>query len=174
MICTDVHAACPASDLSAEDHMPVSIRPGPTGHAAVWTGLVLYLGLLALIVLWPAPVDRPAAGLLRDVLDTLHRNGVPDWIGYGAVESAANVLLFLPFGLLAATLLPRRRRWLVLAGAVLLSGTIELAQAGFLPDRFGTVQDVLANSLGAALGTAASYVLRPSPLPARHRLDTRR
>jgi VanZ family protein len=129
------------------------------GLALVAGALVLYLVLLAAIVLWPTPVDRPAAGLLDDVLQALHRHGVPAWFGYGAVEAAANVLLFLPFGLLAGALLPRRWRWLAAAGAVLLSGGIELAQSGFLPERFGTFQDVLANSLGAAIGTAASYRL---------------
>ena len=87
-------------------------------------------------------MDRSATGVLQDVLDTMHRYGVPAWINYGAVESAANVLLFVPFGLLAGLLLPRRRRWLALAGAVLLSAGIELAQSSLLPERFGTVQDV--------------------------------
>ncbi|NKX51077.1 VanZ family protein, partial [Arthrobacter deserti] len=136
--------------------MPASGRNGSGGRRAAWAGLLLYAGLLALIVLWPVPVDRPAAGLLRGVLGALHRQGLPGWIDYGAVEAAANVLLFLPFGLLVGALLPRRRRWLAVAAAVLLSGTIELAQSGFLHERFGTLQDVLANSLGAALGTAAS------------------
>ncbi|MCG2620502.1 VanZ family protein [Arthrobacter sp. I2-34] len=141
--------------------MPAPSSRTSAARPVVWTAFGLYLGLLALIVLWPVPVDRPATGALQDVLDALHRHGVPAWINYGTVESAANVLLFVPFGLFAGLLLPRRRRWLVLAGAVLLSAGIELAQSSLLPERFGTVQDVLANTLGAALGAAASFLPRP-------------
>ncbi|NKX53350.1 DUF2505 family protein [Arthrobacter sp. E918] len=123
----------------------------------------LYGALLAAVVLWPVPVDRPAAAVLRDLLGTLHRHGLPGWVGYGTVEAAANVLLFLPFGLLAGALLPPPRRWLAVAAAVLLSGAVELAQHNFLHDRFGTIQDVLANTLGAVLGTAAGSPLRSRP-----------
>jgi VanZ family protein len=138
---------------------PVPGRPLRGGPAWVWAALVLYGVLLAAIVLWPVPVDRPAAGLLRGMLDALHRQGMPAWLDYGAVEAAANVLLFVPFGLFIGALLPRPRRWLAIAAAVVLSGVIELVQSGFLHERFGTVQDVLANTLGAAAGTVASYAL---------------
>jgi VanZ family protein len=146
--------------------MPASMTLRSAARLTVWLALALYIGLLALIVLWPVPVDRPARGLLGDVLETLHRHGVPAWINYGVVEAAANVLLFLPFGLLAGLLLPRRRRWLAAAGAVLLSAGIELAQSGLLPERFGTVQDVLANTAGAVLGVAAASLL-PGQRPVR-------
>jgi VanZ family protein len=138
--------------------MPAPITQVSAARPKVWLALALYIGLLALIVLWPAPVDRPASGLLGDVLGTLHRHGVPPWINYGVVEAAANVLLFLPFGLLAGLLLPRHRRWLAVAAAVLLSAGIELAQSGLLPERFGTVQDVLANTAGAVLGAVISLL----------------
>jgi len=138
--------------------MPASRTLRSATHPKAVLALALHIGLLALIVLWPVPVDRPASGLLGDVLDALHRHGVPAWIDYGVVEAAANVLLFVPFGLLAGLLLPRRRRWLAVAAAVLLSAGIELAQSGLLPERFGTVQDVLANTAGAVLGVAASLL----------------
>lgn len=144
--------------------MPVPMTQGPAARLKVGLALALYIGVLALIVLWPVPVDRPASGLLDGVLGALHRHGVPPWINYGLVEATANVLLFLPFGLLAGLLLPRHRRWLAAAAAVLLSSGIELAQSGFLPERFGTVQDVLANTAGAVLGTAISLLPRRRPV----------
>src|SRR4051794_38149667 len=145
---------------------PASMPLRSAARTKVWLAVALYLGLLALIVLWPVPVDRPASELLAGVLDTLHRHGVPAWINYGVVEAAANVLLFLPFGLLTGLLLPRRRRWLAVAAAVLLSAGIELAQSGLLPERLGTVQDVLANTAGAVLGIAAAGLL-PGRRPVR-------
>ncbi|WKK70812.1 hypothetical protein Q0F99_13705 [Rathayibacter oskolensis] len=69
---------------------------------------VLYLGLLAAIAFWPTPVDAPAAGILARAIGWLGRHGL-GWIDYGVVESSANVLLFVPFGLLGALLL--RARW---------------------------------------------------------------
>ncbi|MFD1212036.1 VanZ family protein [Arthrobacter sp. GCM10027362] len=139
----------------------------------MWSALALYAAALAFIVLWPVPVDRPAAGFLHTTLQALHRHGVPAWIDYGAVELAANVLLFLPFGLLVGALLPWPRRWLALVLAAALSGAVELAQYLFLDERVGTFQDVLANSLGAALGAAASLALEPRPRSSRRRKGRR-
>ena len=78
--------------------------------------LSLYLAVLALIVFWPSPVDPGASsGMLSDVLRSLHRRGMPGWINYAMVESVANVLLFVPFGLLAASWFTDRWTWLVAA-----------------------------------------------------------
>ena len=56
----------------------------------------LYLGL-AVIALWPVPVDRAGGELLFKALRKLHRWGIPGWVDYGFVESASNVLLFVPW-----------------------------------------------------------------------------
>lgn len=114
--------------------------------------LILYLGAVLVITLTPSPVDRPYAGLLERVLRALHARGVPQAIDYRVVESSANVLFFVPVGALLALLLPRPRQWLALVAAVLLSATVELCQAMFLPLRTASLSDLLANSLGAAVG----------------------
>lgn len=119
--------------------------------------LVLWLTLVGVVVLWPTPVDSAARGLIKASLNWLHAAGVPSFVDYNLVETGANVLMFAPIGGLTAVLLPPAYRWLAVAGAFLLSLAIELVQDMLLPERFASLQDVLANTLGAALGTIAVW-----------------
>ncbi|MCW2771375.1 MAG: VanZ family protein [Aeromicrobium sp.] len=113
----------------------------------------LYLGALLLIGLWPTHVDqkldlahRPPATWLVDLL------GLSNAQAYDIGEFCANILLFVPLGMLIMALIPRVS-WLQAVGAAgSLSILIELAQTLLRPDRTGDVRDVMANTLGAALG----------------------
>ena len=111
-----------------------------------------YLVALGLIALWPTPVDRDAAGLIASLLAGLHALGAPGWVNYALIEFTANIALFLPVGLLGVALLGAGRWWLPVLAGVALSCLIELSQRVFLPGRFATPLDVLANSTGAVLG----------------------
>lgn len=107
--------------------------------AVLWGGLLYGVGL-AVVGLWPQHVDR-----------SLTLGG--HWL-YGPLELAANIALFVPLGAFAM-LSTRRMRWRwAVAGALVLSGFLELVQSLALPGRTGSVQDVLANTVGAALGAA--------------------
>ncbi len=105
------------------------------------------------IVFWPTPVDRPAAGSLKSTLEWLHLHGLPKAIGYNQVEFSANVAMFVPMGIIAAAYFKKMLLG-TLTGA-LVSCLIELSQALFLPDRFASGLDIVANTLGAAIGAAA-------------------
>ncbi|HRA07366.1 MAG TPA: DUF4012 domain-containing protein [Propionicimonas sp.] len=105
----------------------------------------LYLIGAGLVLLWPNPVTTPFQELLSQA-----SRAVP--YGDQLLEVAANVILFVPAGWLAGALLPRRWRWLVIPGGILVSGAVELIQSLLLPGRVSSPRDVLANSLGAALG----------------------
>ncbi|MGO4586519.1 VanZ family protein [Arthrobacter sp. 2RAF6] len=130
-----------------------------------WT-LLGYFVVLALLAFWPTPVDKPAAGDLSVLLDLLHRNGIPEWINYGFVEALANIILFAPAGLLLALTLQRKRWWQLLALGAAVSGTVELGQLLFLPDRFSSLQDILMNTLGVGLGLLLAAGLKRLPLRA--------
>jgi VanZ family protein len=65
-----------------------------------------------------------------------------------AADALANVLLFVPFGVVAALLL---RGWRPVAAAALLSVCIELLQLG-IPGRYTSPYDLAFNTLGAAVG----------------------
>ncbi|MET1153010.1 VanZ family protein [Arthrobacter sp.] len=131
--------------------------PPERGRLTTATLLAVYIFAVALVVLWPTPVDAAARGLIQQVLSALHHAGVPGWFDYTLIESAANVLMFVPLGFLTALLLPSDWRWLTPAGAFLFSGAIEWCQQSFLPGRYASLQDVWVNTLGAALGTVLAY-----------------
>ena len=127
-------------------------------RTAIWA-LGAYAIVLALIALWPAPVDQGSSDLLMLWLRRLHRWGVPTWFDYGVVEFTSNVILFLPLGALVARILGVRRWWGGVAAGFLLSLLIESAQLVFLPARFPSVADIAANTFGAMVGALAALVL---------------
>jgi glycopeptide antibiotics resistance protein len=132
-------------------------KPPARGRVLTATLLAVYIFAVALVVLWPTPLDAVASGLIQRVLSALQRAGAPNWFDYNLIESGANVVMFVPLGFLAALLLPSVLRWLTPAGALLFSGAIEWCQQSFLPGRHASLQDVWVNTLGAAIGTALAY-----------------
>jgi VanZ family protein len=128
--------------------IPVPRSPGPVVRVLG----ALYLAFIAGVVFWPTPVDRPASKTIAQIFVWLHRHGVPNWIGYSLFEWLSNVAFFVPFGVLAV-LVTRRVLWSVALGCG-ISTAIELTQWLVLPERTGSVLDVLANTSGALVGAA--------------------
>ncbi len=142
---------------------PLVSPPGAPGRPALhrWTvGLfAAYLVALALIAFWPSPVDQDAHGYLVTLLDLLQRHGAPGWVRYDVIEFSANILMFVPVGLFLVILAGGRRWWLGPLAGFGASCVIELGQLVFLPARFATVSDIIANSSGAIIGTALALLL---------------
>ncbi|NVM94383.1 VanZ family protein [Arthrobacter sp. AETb3-4] len=135
---------------------------------------VMYFAALGAIVFWPSPVDRPIDGALMHFIGWLHGHGLPQWfIGYRKVEFAANILMFVPFGVIIAARLRRGFWWVAVMAAAVLSGLIELAQALFLPARLPAWSDIAANTSGALVGAVLLVIFRsaaasrPRRAPAR-------
>lgn len=114
----------------------------------VLSGLILAAGMLG---------PSPAALFSRVAIGADHVEGLES-ITFGAVELAANVLVFVPVALLLAAALPRVSRWWIWAGCVGASCVVELVQV-LLPDRHPTIVDVLTNSAGAGVGVLLHAVL---------------
>ncbi|KQX05672.1 MULTISPECIES: VanZ family protein [unclassified Leifsonia] len=114
--------------------------------------MAVYLLVLALVVLWPEPVDKPANHEVYASIIWFHQLGL-DWVTYDMIEFTSNVVMFLPFGIILTVLLGRRLWWLSTLAAVVLSTAIELTQLLLLPDRYPSVRDVIANSIGALIGS---------------------
>jgi acetyltransferase-like isoleucine patch superfamily enzyme len=123
--------------------------------------LVAYLAGLAAIGFWPTPVERPFAGLLRNVLTTLHEHDLTAGIRASHLEVAANVLLFAPLGVAVALLLPGRRWWLAVLAGLVTSAAIEVVQFLALSQRQANLRDVASNTLGALLGALAVRLAHP-------------
>ena len=118
-----------------------------------------YVLTLAFIAFWPAPVDSGAGPLLRAI------TRVVPWLTYSVIEVGANVLLFVPFGILL-TMVLARRRMLVLPIALAATILIETAQWLLLADRTPALSDVVANLAGAAVGLIITVLFER--LAARH------
>ena len=127
--------------------------------------LVVYaLGVVAVLA-WPTPVDAPAAGPLAVLTRRLAAHGF-GWVSYSVIEFSANVALFIPIGALVTLTGPRLRWWHVVGSVAVLASLAEIAQSTLRPERFGTVQDVVANTAGAAVGfIVARYFLTRRSAP---------
>lgn len=136
-------------------------------------GFAVVAAVVLAATLSPTPLDQGYESAIAKVLDVLHRYGVPNWFGYRALEFSANMAMFLPPGFLVALALPARAIWLFLLLIPAMSGTIELMQATFLAERFASVSDVVANTLGGYAGALMAVVLRAAVRRRDEKLVTR-
>lgn len=142
--------------------------PGTTTRSVARVVLTLYGISLAMIALWPVPVDSGAAGLLRRV------GRVLPMLTYPRIEFSANILLFVPLGVLLMLIL--RRRYLILPIAIVVTVAIECSQGLLLDKRTPSLLDIIANTAGACIGmliVAAVESWRSRARPERMRAATR-
>lgn len=142
--------------------MSIDRLPSTSGprHALIAVLAVGYGAFLAFVVFWPSPIDKPVEGILDRAIAEMHERGVPAFVDYSFIESAANVLLFVPVGLLFGLIVPLKWWPVALLLGPALSGVIELAQRYLLDERVSTINDVIANSIGATIGVFAAVLLR--------------
>jgi VanZ like family len=125
-----------------------------------------YAVFVAVIGFWPTPVDRPFDPALFRILDTMRGVGVAPNDAYDVIEFTANVAFFVVPAILVVLIVGRRLWWIAPVSGLLCSITIELAQHFLLPHRFGTLNDVIANTLGSLIGCAIGLLVlarRPQP-----------
>jgi VanZ family protein len=115
--------------------------------------IIVWLACMAGVTLAPFDFGGAAGELLQ--YRPLQRPG-------GPFDFALNLVLFIPFGVLAHHEGQRRSLKLlpltviVAAVAFVLSATVECAQV-FLPSRFSSLTDVFANIVGALIGAGAGH-----------------
>lgn len=119
---------------------------------------IAYLGVVAWVTLGPQPLSTVSRGILKRILAALGNHDLTDWITYDRVEFVANVLMFLPIGLLFVLLFGRRQWWLAVLIGIAITLAIELAQTS-IADRVSDPRDVLANTAGAFLGVLAAMAI---------------
>ncbi|WP_448263196.1 VanZ family protein [Microbacterium aurum] len=149
-------------------------------HTLVAVLAVCYGAFLAFVVFWPTPIDRPVAGLIARLIAELHERGVPAFIGYGFIEFAANVAMFIPVGIAFSLAVPVRWWFVTLLCGPALSVVIELTQRQLFSERYASIGDVVANSIGATVGVCLALAVRAAVahrdrlVIARHEALTRR
>jgi len=114
--------------------------------------MAVYLAAVAMVTLTPATEGGHSP--IWYVMQVLHRIAGLGWVTEPQLELAANVVMFVPLGLLGVPLVGRPRWWWVIVAGALLTCFIETVQLG-VPGRVSDVRDLVANTSGAALGTAA-------------------
>ena len=139
--------------------------PTPVGtperrvRAGAIAAAVVYALVLASIAFTARPVDEGFGPTLQRGLDVLHGIGVPVWVDYSTVEFTANIALFVPLGVVVVLLVGLDRWWWGAVAGLVASSTIELGQLVFLPGRFASADDVLANTTGAVIGALVGVVV---------------
>jgi hypothetical protein len=121
----------------------------------VATAAALVIGALTLA---PRAVVAPARGAFMRVVDAVTAPLLL-WIPMGEAERVLNTLLFVPLGAAIALLLTRRAWPIAILVGFSLSATVEYAQLS-IPGRVPDRDDVLWNTVGAAIGVVAITVPR--------------
>jgi hypothetical protein len=152
-----LRAAAIAAPRLAHNRLAHQHPEAPVSTRAVRILALSLLGILiaggALVLLWPAPVDRLLGGSSHGLLDRVRAGGLSGVFRYGMLEFGANILLFVPLGFVLALVMPQGRRWMAPTLCVAGSFAAEFTQSVSRPDRLADPTDVLANSIGGLLGT---------------------
>jgi glycopeptide antibiotics resistance protein len=152
-----------------------SLLFGSRGSLLFGVLAVAYLGVIALLTLGPTLWRTRLAAADYDVLSVSTWLDPDTWVRLSSPEFVANILMFVPFGMLLRLANPRAT-WFgatVLGGAV--SVTIEVLQV-WTP-RVSDPRDIVANALGTLAGALLAALLvavlrvvlgaPPGPVPVR-------
>jgi glycopeptide antibiotics resistance protein len=162
------HRRRDSGDPSHDRSVFVRVEAPLVSHRIGWSGLVLYISLLGWLTLSPrpgTPNTSPAwipYSSLKPVLANLWiviRH--PEYLEFIDLEAlkhvVGNVLLFIPLGWLLPLLWDEAiSTGRIVAIAASTSLTVELWQLS-IPGRMATIDDVILNALGAAIGAMVLY-----------------
>jgi len=116
------------------------------------------LAAVVALTLAPRAIAWPARTLVLDALDHLP----PSWSALvlgASADVALNIAFFVPLGAAIALLLPLRWAPASLLLCALVSLAVETLQAG-IPGRVPDAEDVVLNTIGAAIGTVVVIAVR--------------
>jgi len=128
------------------------------GRVIVVACALLLIGGILYLTLTPEPPDHLLKVAIDATIEAVRL--IPGMSGftYDALETFANVAVFVPVGAVFAILIGASRWWGALGASLALSAVVELAQLLFLPARTASLADVLANGIGAGIGIALRAV----------------
>src|SRR5699024_10245245 len=115
--------------------------------------LIFYTIFIGRVTLTPRQLDTSPGSFIGRLLNFLASHRMTQWLTYERVEMLANVGMFVPFGLLLALHLGRKRWWWGWLIGSAFSGIIEGVQGTvFTQTRFATLSDFITTTIGAGIG----------------------
>jgi VanZ like family len=127
----------------------VEISPSVGSRLAAWAPVALALAFVAALTLVP-------------VSHALSVDDIPFWClgcgDYALADGVANVVLFVPLGWAMSGAGVRWSRGL--AVILMITIGIESLQYGFIPGRVASIADILANTVGGAVGITIPHLRR--------------
>jgi len=133
------------------------IRASVASVAAMGLVLVSLAGIAELTLFGPLGLGADPRVELDPIL------GARGWAGIAWRPLLDNVTLFVPLGAALTALWCRRGALTVLAVAALVSIGVETFQWAYPSGRIANTADVIANTVGAAVGIAIARALRTCP-----------
>jgi glycopeptide antibiotics resistance protein len=137
-------------------------------HPVICPLTVAYLLALAIVTLTPSTSGERVFSLLGRLVAGLQSYERAEWISYSGAEFVANILVFVPLGVLLVLLFGRRHWFAVVVAGLLASCWIELAQSIWLGDRAGDPRDIASNTIGTVVGVVCALLVTRSAAN-RHR-----
>lgn len=113
---------------------------------------LIAIAAVAALTLAPRWIVAPARGAFMRLMDAA-TEPLLLWIPYGEAERVLNTIMFVPLGVTIALLLTRRAWPLAILAGFALSAAVEYAQAS-IPGRVPDPEDIVWNTVGAAVGVA--------------------
>jgi glycopeptide antibiotics resistance protein len=126
-------------------------------HPILTLATVAYLGLVGWLTLTPQSSFTHSSPLWS-LAELFARYSATEWLTFARLEFLANIAMFVPLGLFLVLLLGRAQWWLAMICGLVLTLAIEFAQQ-FIAGRVSDPRDLVANTLGALLGTVLALVL---------------
>ena len=122
--------------------------------------LLVPYAIAVLLITWlPAEEAGKVTGVVATLANVVASWGIPFADAYAVLEFMANIALFVPLGALLSLGWRRMPGWAVITVGCAASVMIELVQLG-IPSRYSTLSDVIANTLGTAVGAAVVWGFR--------------
>lgn len=146
-------------------------RVAPLRRAAS-IGLLLAMPIVLVITLWPNHLLMLAKPRVVQGLEWLHSRQLLEWLYWTRLEVLANVAMLVPLALLLTLVLGARRWWLAVAMCIAASVGVEAVQY-FMPGRVSSGRDVIANGVGAVIGSLIAVGVEAMVVRGR-RASTRR
>ncbi|WP_223171479.1 VanZ family protein [Microbacterium sp. NIBRBAC000506063] len=128
-----------------------------------------YLWAVGWMTLRAAPYGSDLGRGLERLLAWLAQQPSTAWVTFDRLEFAANVAMFVPFGIFGVLWFGVHRWWLAPILGALTSAGIEFLQWQFLDTRVADPRDIVANTAGAVIGMLLMLLLAFLLAPHRRR-----